>query len=105
MGGPAESPVEIILLQALPDKERMELVIQKATELGVDVLVPFKSERSIALEQREKRQPKAHRWQEHALSAARQCRRARAPLVAGYTDLAGAIEWARECRLRVVLTA
>ena len=30
-----ESPLEMILLQALPEKERMELIIQKGTELGV----------------------------------------------------------------------
>jgi len=40
------------LLQALPDKERMELIIQKATELGVYSIVPFKSKRSISLEER-----------------------------------------------------
>ncbi|MCJ7547373.1 MAG: 16S rRNA (uracil(1498)-N(3))-methyltransferase, partial [Deltaproteobacteria bacterium] len=35
MTGPAESPFDLFLFQALPEKERMELIIQKATELGV----------------------------------------------------------------------
>ncbi len=39
-----ESPLEIVLLQALPEKERMELIIQKGTELGVSMIIPFKSE-------------------------------------------------------------
>ncbi len=103
LSGNAESGIEIVLLQALPDKERMELIIQKATELGVDMIVPFKSKRSIDLAEREARQPKAHRWQDIALRAARQCRRGRVPLVAEYTDMPGALKWAEECSLRVVL--
>ena len=78
---PTESPLEIILLQALPEKERMELIIQKATELGVSAVVPFKSERSISLEERETKQKKAHRWQEIAIKAVQQSRRARVPSV------------------------
>src|SRR4030042_4560432 len=38
---PTESSLEIILLQALPEKERMELIIQKVTELGVSAILPF----------------------------------------------------------------
>jgi 16S rRNA (uracil1498-N3)-methyltransferase len=81
---PTESPVEIILLQALPERERMELIIQKATELGVSAIVPFKAERSISLEEREAKQKKAHRWQEIAVKAVRQSRRARVPRVEEY---------------------
>jgi 16S rRNA (uracil1498-N3)-methyltransferase len=81
---PVESPVEIVLLQALPERERMELVIQKATELGVAAIIPFKSKRSISIEERESRQKKAHRWQEIAARAVRQSRRARVPRVEGY---------------------
>ena len=40
---PTESSLEICLLQALPEKERMELIIQKATELGVSTIIPFNS--------------------------------------------------------------
>jgi 16S rRNA (uracil1498-N3)-methyltransferase len=50
-----ESSLEIVLLQALPEKERMELIIQKATELGVLAIIPFISKKSISLEEREAR--------------------------------------------------
>lgn len=76
-----ESPLEIILFQALPEKERMELIIQKATELGVSMIIPFESERSISLGERESKQKKAHRWQHIAIKAVQQSRRARVPLV------------------------
>ena len=66
---PTESGVEIVLLQALPERERMEWIIQKTTELGISTLIPFKSARSISLEEREAKQKKAHRWQEIAVKA------------------------------------
>jgi len=78
---PTESSLEVILLQALPAKERMELIIQKAIELGVLAILPFQSERSISLKEREAKQKKAHRWQHIAIKAVQQSRRARVPFV------------------------
>ncbi len=91
-----ESPAEIILLQALPEQERMELIIQKATELGVSAIVPFKAERSISLEEREAKQKKAHRWQEIAVRAVRQSRRARVPRVEAYRSFQDALEVSKD---------
>jgi len=78
---PTESPLEIILLQALPEKERMELIIQKTIELGVSAVFAFKSNKSISLEERESKQKKAHRWQDIAVKAVQQSRRAKVPWV------------------------
>ena len=78
---PTESSLEIVLLQALPEKERMELIIQKTTELGVSAILPFQSERSISLEEREAKQKKTHRWQQIAVKAIQQSRRAKVPEV------------------------
>ncbi len=100
---PTESPLEIILLQALPEKERMELIIQKATELGVSAIVPFKSEKSISLEERETKQKKAHRWQEIAIKAVKQSRRARVPSVEGYRPFEKALEICKDDGLKILL--
>jgi 16S rRNA (uracil1498-N3)-methyltransferase len=100
---PTESSKKIILLQALPDKERMELIIQKATELGVNSIVPFKSKRSISLEERERRQPKAHRWQSIAIKAAQQSRRGMVPIIEPYCDFSGALGYAEESALKILL--
>jgi 16S rRNA (uracil1498-N3)-methyltransferase len=78
---PTESSLEIILLQALPEKERMELIIQKTTELGVSTIIPFQSERSTSLKERDAKQKKAHRWQQIAVKAVQQSRRAKMPYV------------------------
>jgi 16S rRNA (uracil1498-N3)-methyltransferase len=100
---PTESPTKIILLQALPDKERMELIIQKATELGVYSIIPFKSNRSISLEERERKQPKAHRWQSIAIKASQQSRRGRVPLIEPYCDFSEAVGFAGGSDLKVIL--
>jgi len=100
---PTEPSVDLLLLQALPDKERMELIIQKATELGVKAIVPFKSLRSISLQEREARQPKAHRWQHVALRATKQCRRAYLPYVAPYCTFREALQLAEGADLKIIL--
>jgi len=100
---PTEAPLQIILLQALPEKERMEWIIQKATELGVSAILPFKSERSISLEERESKQKKAHRWQEIAVKAVQQSRRARVPKVEKYCSFEEALEYCRDKGLKILL--
>jgi 16S rRNA (uracil1498-N3)-methyltransferase len=100
---PTESSLEIILLQALPEKERMELIIQKATELGVSAIIPFKSERSISLEEREAKQKKAHRWQEIAIKAVQQSRRAKVPRVETYCSFQEALMVCRRDGLKILL--
>jgi 16S rRNA (uracil1498-N3)-methyltransferase len=103
MREPLEPPFDLFLFQALPEKERMELIIQKATELGVSCICPFKSRHSISLDEREAQQPKAHRWQQIALKAAKQSRRASLPLVAPYCSFAQALDLARPLELRIML--
>jgi len=100
---PTESSTKIILLQALPDKDRMELIIQKATELGVYAIVPFKSKRSISLEEREGKQPKAHRWQSIAIKATQQSRRGMVPIVEPYCDFSEALRYAEGTDLKAIL--
>jgi 16S rRNA (uracil1498-N3)-methyltransferase len=98
-----EPSFELWLLQALPDKERMEFIIQKTTELGVHVIIPFKSSRSISLEEREARQRKAHRWPQVALRATKQCRRAFLPYVAPYCDFKEALKSIKPSFLKIML--
>jgi 16S rRNA (uracil1498-N3)-methyltransferase len=100
---PTESSLEIVLLQALPEKERIELIIQKTTELGVSTLIPFKSERSTSLEEREAKQKKAHRWQGIAIKAVQQSRRAKVPLVGEYQSFRKALKVCEGDGLRILL--
>jgi 16S rRNA (uracil1498-N3)-methyltransferase len=90
MVGSTESPVDITLLCAVLQRQRMLVVVQKATELGVARIVPVLSERSV---QRDGlAHEKAHAWPKQALRAARQCRRASLPEVREATELTAAVE-------------
>jgi len=100
---PTESSLEIVLLQALPEKERMELIIQKATELGALGILPFQSEKSISLREREAKQKKAHRWQHIAIKAVQQSRRARVPFVGECQPFEEVLENLGEDGLKVLL--
>jgi 16S rRNA (uracil1498-N3)-methyltransferase len=77
--GPVESMVSIEVYQALPEKERFELILQKLTEIGVSRIVPYISTRSTTLEERDAGQKKSHRWPDVILRAAKQCRRGMIP--------------------------
>ncbi|HUL31809.1 MAG TPA: RsmE family RNA methyltransferase [Thermodesulfobacteriota bacterium] len=100
---PTESSLEIVLLQALPEKERMEMIIQKATELGISAIFPFQSERSISFEEREAKQKKAHRWQHIAVRAVQQSRRAKVPYVGACRPFQEVLENCKEAGLKLLL--
>lgn len=70
----AESPVSITLAQGLPKSDKMDLIIQKATELGVNKIVPLITERSQV-----RHTEKIGRWRKIALSASQQCGREKVP--------------------------
>jgi 16S rRNA (uracil1498-N3)-methyltransferase len=86
MASSTESPADITLLCAVLARQRMLVVIQKATELGVTRVVPVLSERSVARDGLDHQ--KAHAWPKQALRAARQCRRASLPEVREAIELA-----------------
>ena len=77
-----ELPVRTVLFQGLPKKDKMELIIQKAVELGVAEIVPVMTKRTIVkLEDKKKEEKKLERWQAIALSAAKQSGRGVIPKV------------------------
>ncbi|MGB5809183.1 MAG: RsmE family RNA methyltransferase, partial [Polyangiales bacterium] len=90
MVGSTESPASITLFCAVLARQRMLIVVQKATELGAMRIVPVLSERSVTREGLD--HEKAHAWPKQALRAARQCRRASLPEVREAVELAAALE-------------
>ncbi|MFH1046021.1 MAG: 16S rRNA (uracil(1498)-N(3))-methyltransferase [Candidatus Omnitrophota bacterium] len=68
--------VEITLAQALPKKKKMEYIIGKCTELGVDVIIPVATARTVIRLEKERAGRKNARWQKIAQEAAKQCGRA-----------------------------
>jgi 16S rRNA (uracil1498-N3)-methyltransferase len=71
--------LRITLAQGIPKGQKMDFVIEKATELGVAAVVPFASERTVGAESN--RDGKVERWRRLAKAAAQQCGRADVPAV------------------------
>jgi 16S rRNA (uracil1498-N3)-methyltransferase len=74
-----ESPLDITLLQGVARGERMDLVVQKATELGVARIVTVLAERSVVKIDTKQRDRKREHWQAIAVAACEQCGRNRVP--------------------------
>ncbi len=84
-----ESPLELTLICAVLSRQRMLLVVQKATELGATRVLPVFSTYSVQAEGLE--HEKAHAWPKAAVRAAKQCRRAVLPEVRPTVSLAEAL--------------
>ena len=74
-----ESPFQLTLVQCIPRGDRMDFIVQKATELGVLRIVPVLSQRSVVrLDEAQAASKQAH-WRAVAVSACEQCGRNRLP--------------------------
>lgn len=76
-----ESPIKINLFQGLPKSDKLELIIQKAVELGVDQISPFSSSRTIVKWDVKKAEKKLKRYEEISHAAAKQSKRGYIPKV------------------------
>lgn len=76
-----ESPVHVTLYQALPKGDKMDVIVQKAVEMGACEIVPFFSERCVSRPDAKSLEKKCVRWQRIALEAAKQCGRGVVPKI------------------------
>jgi 16S rRNA (uracil1498-N3)-methyltransferase len=76
-----ESPLPITLVQCVPRGDRMDFIVQKATELGVARIVPVLSQRSVVRLDKAQAESKAVHWRAVAVSACEQCGRNRLPVI------------------------
>ncbi len=98
-----ESPLAITLLQGIARGERMDLIVQKATELGVARIVPVLAERSVVRVDAKQRARKQEHWQSISISACEQCGRNRVPAVADPVQLGDAVTQLPPDAARVLL--
>lgn len=82
-----ESPLPVTLAQGVSRGERMDLVVQKATELGVSHLVPVLTERSVVRLSAQQSDRKVNHWRAIVIAACEQCGRNRLPPVAAPVTL------------------
>ncbi len=83
---------EVHLLAGITANERMDWLVEKATELGAASITPLLAERSVLKLKGERADKKRAHWQAIAIAACEQCGRNRVPVVAEAVDLAGWLE-------------
>lgn len=95
--------IRLVLVQALAKGDRDELAVETATELGIDAVVPWQSERSIVRWKGE-RAAKAHaKWQSVVTAAAKQARRAWIPEVRAAVETPGLVAAVAAADLAIIL--
>ena len=102
----SESQTKITLIQSLSTNEKMDWIIQKATELGVNQIVPIYSSRSIIKLDSTRADKKMIHWQQVLISACEQSGRSRIPQIYKPTNLIQALEKPKfnEKTLKLILT-
>lgn len=91
-----ELPVKVLLFQGLPKADKMDLIVQKAVELGAAEIIPVSMERCVVKLDAGKAAKKTVRWQIIAESAASQSRRSIIPRVLAPMSMKEAVEYAKE---------
>ena len=101
MPSDTELSSKLYLFQGLPKQDKMELIVQKAVELGAYQVIPVSTRRSVVKLDEKKASKKVERWQQIALSAAKQAGRGYIPQVSEVMSYPEALSWAKN--LDVVL--
>jgi len=97
-----ETQLDITLLQSIPKSQKMDWIVQKATELGIKKIVPVISERTIVKLDTQKTEKKCRRWQRIAKEAAKQSGRSTIPLIEGVLSFEEALRKGRDADLAII---
>lgn len=87
----AEPDIEITLFQAVPKNDKLDFIVQKATELGATKIVPFISKRCVSKPDSKSAEKKVQRLQRICYEASKQCGRGIIPEVMPFTDFKSAV--------------
>lgn len=88
----AAKPYRLRLVQALTKGDKLEWILEKGTELGVDAFAPLTTERTVGRVPADRLDARLERWKKIVTAAARQCGRADLPVVAAPVGLDRALE-------------
>lgn len=96
LDGNAELASAVTLFQGLPKSDKMDLIVQKCVELGVDRIVPVSTKRAVVKMDAKKEQTRLKRWNTISESAAKQSGRGVIPEVSGVMSFEKALEDAKK---------
>ena len=97
-----ELPSKIYLFQSLPKGDKMELILQKAVELGVYEVIPVASKRAVVKLDEKKAKNKVQRWQQIAEAAAKQSKRGIIPRVREVMGYKEAVDYSQCAQVRLI---
>lgn len=97
-----ELPSRVYLFQGLPKADKMELIIQKAVELGVYQVIPVAAKRCVVKLDDKKAKAKTARWQGIAEAAAKQSKRGIIPQVTEVCSFAQAVQMAADMDVKLI---
>lgn len=97
-----ELPSKIYLFQGLPKGDKMELIIQKAVELGVYEIIPVSTKRTVVKLNEKKEKSKIERYNKISESAAKQSKRSIIPEVKGVMTFKDALKYASEFDINLI---
>lgn len=98
----SELPARIYLFQGLPKSDKMELIVQKAVELGAYQIIPVTTRRAVVKLDHKKEETKRKRWNTIAESAAKQSGRMLVPEVTGVMTLTQACAFAKTLDISLI---
>ncbi len=97
-----ELPIKLTLLQGIPKSDKLEMIIQKAIELGVSNIIPVKTNRVVVKIDEKKTQAKVNRWNAIAQSAAKQSKRSIIPKVLNPQTIDNALEIVKDYGVKLL---
>ena len=93
---PSGRQINLSLAVGLPKSKKMDLIVQKCTELGVREIIPLKTKRSLISLDEAKTKDRIRRWKEIAKEASKQCQRVKIPEVANLSNYNDIIKKAKD---------
>jgi 16S rRNA (uracil1498-N3)-methyltransferase len=98
----AESPVQIVVGQALLKDKKMDGLIRQLTELGISHWIPFTATRSIPRPPKKRIDSRLDRWRKISAEALKQCRRGRTVEIASPMNFEDMLDQSTDCDLKLI---
>ena len=97
-----ELPSKIYLFQGLPKADKMELIVQKAVELGIYEIIPVSTKRAVVKLDEKKAKSKIVRWQTISEAAAKQSKRRIVPQIHTVMSFKEAVAYAKDMQIKLI---
>ncbi len=97
-----EDKIRISIACAIPKRNKMDDIVDKLTQLGVEEIIPFFSERVVVMMDKKKRRLRWERWRKIAESASQQSQRTRIPIIEEPCDFKQVLKKADDFKLKLI---